>query len=190
MYRSPSVIRTTWVEGWSGYLGIRTTEGKLRGVGNTHKSSLDVEVKFLKAKTLYLTVHNNNNNNNNNNNTMYCNNNFNEKYWAVIRPKLSRPPGDPDYRGTTLLIFSIIFHKHILRYTQQAMIWIPGNKYPAGTKTFLFATTSGLALQPTLLCVPLPRSVLGVERIRRKADHWLSTATEVSTRLAIIWYSA
>jgi uncharacterized lipoprotein NlpE involved in copper resistance len=28
---------------------------------------------------------------------MHCNNNLNGKYWAVVDPKLSAPPGDPDY---------------------------------------------------------------------------------------------
>ena len=32
--------------------------------------------------------------------TMQCNNNFTGKYLAIIGPKLSGPPGDPDYRGT------------------------------------------------------------------------------------------
>jgi hypothetical protein len=34
---------------------------------------------------------------------MHCNNNnFNGKYWAIVSPKLSGPPGDPDYRGTNV----------------------------------------------------------------------------------------
>jgi hypothetical protein len=39
---------------------------------------------------------------------IYCNNNFNGKYWAIVGPKLSGPPVDadyqgPDYQGTTVL---------------------------------------------------------------------------------------
>jgi hypothetical protein len=34
---------------------------------------------------------------------MNGNNIFSGKYWAVFGSKLSGPPGDPDYRGTTLL---------------------------------------------------------------------------------------
>jgi hypothetical protein len=34
---------------------------------------------------------------------MNCNNIFSGKHWAVFDSKLSGPPGDPDYRGTTLL---------------------------------------------------------------------------------------
>jgi hypothetical protein len=33
---------------------------------------------------------------------MQCNNNFTGKYLAIIGPKLYEPPGDPDYRGTTV----------------------------------------------------------------------------------------
>lgn len=28
---------------------------------------------------------------------MYSNNNFNWKYWAMVGPKVSDLPGDPDY---------------------------------------------------------------------------------------------
>jgi hypothetical protein len=38
------------------YPGIWTTEGKLHGLGNTKKLSLNDEVKFLKAKMLPLTM--------------------------------------------------------------------------------------------------------------------------------------
>jgi len=31
---------------------------------------------------------------------MYCNNHFNGKYSAVLGPKLSGSPDDPDYQGT------------------------------------------------------------------------------------------
>jgi hypothetical protein len=33
---------------------------------------------------------------------MYYNSNFSGKYWAIIGSKLSGPPRDPDYRGTTV----------------------------------------------------------------------------------------
>jgi hypothetical protein len=41
---------------------------------------------------VYLTAYNNNNNNN-----------VDVKYLAIIGPKLSVPPGDPDYRGIIVL---------------------------------------------------------------------------------------
>jgi len=39
---------------------------------------------------------------------IHCNNNSNVKHWAIVGPKLSRPPGDleprgPDYQGTTVM---------------------------------------------------------------------------------------
>jgi hypothetical protein len=37
---------------------------------------------------------------------LFCNNNFSGEYWAVIGPKLSEPPGDPDYRGNTVFCFT------------------------------------------------------------------------------------
>ena len=33
---------------------------------------------------------------------MHCNSNFSGKYWAIVGSKLSGPPGDPDYRETTV----------------------------------------------------------------------------------------
>jgi hypothetical protein len=33
---------------------------------------------------------------------MYSNNNFSGEFWAIGGPKLSGPPGDPDYRRTTV----------------------------------------------------------------------------------------
>ena len=33
---------------------------------------------------------------------MQCNNNVTGKYLAINGPKLSQPPGDPDYRETTV----------------------------------------------------------------------------------------
>ena len=33
---------------------------------------------------------------------MQCNNNFTGKYLAIFGPKLSGPPEDPDYRGSTV----------------------------------------------------------------------------------------
>jgi hypothetical protein len=57
---------------WGGpdYWGLRTIEGKHRGVGNVQykQSSLSAKVKLLKAEILSVTAYNNNNNNNNNNN--------------------------------------------------------------------------------------------------------------------------
>jgi hypothetical protein len=45
---SSSVIRTKRGRGGTDYPGIRTTGGKVRGVGN--KKSLDAEVQTLKGK--------------------------------------------------------------------------------------------------------------------------------------------
>jgi hypothetical protein len=50
---------------------------------------------------------------------MYCNNNFNGKFWAVFAPKLAGPPGDldyraPDYEGTTLIPWSRVHEKLIV----------------------------------------------------------------------------
>jgi len=41
---------------------------------------------------------------------MQCNNNFTGKYLAITGPKLSGPPWDPDYRGTTLYKQAKAFH--------------------------------------------------------------------------------
>lgn len=37
----------------------------------------------------------------------YCGNNFNEKYWAIFGPKLSRPLGSLNYQGTTVPMLQI-----------------------------------------------------------------------------------
>ena len=37
---------------------------------------------------------------------IYCNNNYNAKYWAIVRQKSSKPQWDPYYRGTTVKVFS------------------------------------------------------------------------------------
>jgi len=39
---------------------------------------------------------------------MYCNNNFNGKYCAIVGPKFFRPPDyrGPDYRETTVIRFN------------------------------------------------------------------------------------
>ena len=34
---------------------------------------------------------------------MYCSNNLNGKFRAIMGPKLLGPPGDSDYRGTAVL---------------------------------------------------------------------------------------
>jgi hypothetical protein len=47
--------------------GIRTTEGKVRGIDKIQKTLLNSKVILLEEEILYLTVCNNNNNNNNNN---------------------------------------------------------------------------------------------------------------------------
>jgi hypothetical protein len=39
--------------------------------------------------------------------------NFNGKYWAVVGPKLSGPPGNPDYRGTTVLKQELLHNAYI-----------------------------------------------------------------------------
>ena len=58
MYSDPFVIQAV-----GGTLGIRTTDGKLRGTGNIQKLSPWTEVEFLKMEVLSVTAYNNNNNN-------------------------------------------------------------------------------------------------------------------------------
>jgi hypothetical protein len=41
------------------YQGVRTTEGKLRGINNIKISLLSAKVKLLKEEILYLRLHNN-----------------------------------------------------------------------------------------------------------------------------------
>jgi hypothetical protein len=36
---------------------------------------------------------------------MYCNSNVSGNYWAIVSSKLSKPPGDPDYRESTIYIY-------------------------------------------------------------------------------------
>jgi hypothetical protein len=63
-------------------------------MGNVQKSSLNCEVKLLKAEIVFLTVYNNNNNII----IMHPSNNFHGKFLAISGPKLSGPSDDPDYR--------------------------------------------------------------------------------------------
>jgi hypothetical protein len=72
------------------YPGIRATEGESRAIGN---KKLSLKAKFLKTKILFVTVYSDDNDEDNNN---VFKNNFNRKFWAIVRQKLSAPPGDPD----------------------------------------------------------------------------------------------
>ena len=47
---------------------------------------------------------------------MFCNNNLNRKYWTIVGRKLSGPPKDPDFRGTTVLLGQ----KVVFKQTSQA----------------------------------------------------------------------
>jgi hypothetical protein len=41
---------------------------------------------------------------------MYCQSNFNGKYCGIFGPKIAWPPGDPDCRRTTVVVF-ILTHR-------------------------------------------------------------------------------
>ena len=40
---------------------------------------------------------------------MYFNSKVSGKYWAIVSSKLSKPPGDPDYRESTIYIYIYIY---------------------------------------------------------------------------------
>jgi hypothetical protein len=84
----------------------------------------------------------------------------------------------PDNRRTALLIFAIQFHRHILHFTQQVVILMPGNHYAAPTKSvFLFSTSSGSAPESFpasyFMCTVTNVSLWGVEHKGLEADHLL-----------------
>jgi hypothetical protein len=37
----------------------------------------------------------------------HCQNNFNRKYCSIFGPRIARPLGDPDCRGTTVVVFKL-----------------------------------------------------------------------------------
>jgi hypothetical protein len=39
---------------------------------------------------------------------MYCSNNFYGKYWVILCPKLTGPPGDPGYQGFAVIKFPVL----------------------------------------------------------------------------------
>jgi hypothetical protein len=40
-------------------------------------------------------------------------NNLNGKYWVIFGPKLSGPPGNPDYQGTMVLQQELFYNAYI-----------------------------------------------------------------------------
>jgi hypothetical protein len=53
----------------------------------------------------------------------YCNNNFNENYWAIFGPKLSRPLGDLNDQGTNVPVLQIPNLSH--HQDSDQIIWKP-----------------------------------------------------------------
>jgi len=66
---------------------------------------------------------------------MQCNNNFTGKYLAIIGPKLSGPPGDPNYQGTTVYKQGKAFHG--TKCHRRVEVWLQARMFQPHGKSAL-----------------------------------------------------